>query len=133
MIQQTITRMAASSASAKGWLLPVITAAYGYALTSGSAQVALLGVGAAVLFGTLDTHYLRQERAFRALYRQAVDGHVTTYEMSNAPYFSKPNGDQADERQENCRWIKVLMSWSIAGFYLPLVSVGTLITIHFAA
>lgn len=133
LIQQTIARMASASATAKGWLLPVITAAYGYALSSRSVPVALLGAGAALLFGTLDAQYLRQERAFRALYRAAVRGHVQTYEMNNARYYSKPDRDAADEREESCRWIRVLWSWSITGFYLPLILVGIFITIRSAA
>ncbi len=55
-LQATIVRMAAASSAAKGWLLPVVTAAYGYGLAK-HPGVVLLGIGAAVLFGFLDAHY----------------------------------------------------------------------------
>lgn len=127
LIQQAVARMASASSTAKGWLLPVVTASYGFALDQGSVAVGLLGVGATVLFGTLDAHYLRQERAFRALYREAINGRVNLYEMNNRPYYDCPNGDEDDMREENCRWQKVAGSWAIAGFYLPIVLVGLMI------
>lgn len=124
LIQQAVGRMAAASSTAKGWLLPVLTATYGYALAQGSTSVAVLGIGAAVLFGALDAQYLRQERAFRALYRAAVNGRIPTYEMNNRPYFCKPNRDETDEREESCRWAALLWSWSISGFYMPIIAAG---------
>src|SRR5215217_3011348 len=53
--------MSTASTTTKSWLLPVITAAFGYALTKRADTVALLGVGAGVLFGFLDANYLKQE------------------------------------------------------------------------
>ena len=47
-IQAIVTRMSAASSTAKAWLLPVVTAAYGYALTQNAESVALLGVGVTV-------------------------------------------------------------------------------------
>ncbi len=124
LIQQAIARMASASATAKGWLLPVVTAAFGYALIQHAASVALLGAGAATLFGTLDAHYLRQERAFRGLFRAAVAESIPVYEMDNRPYYSKPAGNSEDQRERNCGWRPVTWSWSIAGFYLPIVILG---------
>ena len=43
-IQSVVTRMSAASSNAKAWLLPVVTAAYGYALTQRADSVALLAV-----------------------------------------------------------------------------------------
>jgi len=88
-IQAAVSRMSSSSSTAKGWLLPVVTATYGYAASQRSAEVALLGMAAVGLFAFLDAHYLRQERAFRALYRAAVAGSVAVYEMNNGPYFRR--------------------------------------------
>jgi hypothetical protein len=126
-IQAALSRMSSSSSTAKGWLLPVVTATYGYAATQRAAEVALLGMAAVGLFTFLDAHYLRQERAFRALYRAAVAGTVPVYEMSNAPYFRKPSGDDDDPRAENCTWSAVIKSWSLGGFYGPLLLVGLIV------
>lgn len=120
--------MASASSNAKGWLLPVATATYGYALTKSKPAVALLGIAAALIFTSLDAHYLRQERAFRALYRAAAEGRVEPYEMNTHVYYGKPNGDASDVRQENCRRTKVLWSWSLAGFYVPVVLLGLVVT-----
>lgn len=73
-IQSVITRMSAASSSAKAWLLPVVTAAYGYALTQNADSVALLGLGATLLFAYLDANYLPQEKRFRALYKTVACG-----------------------------------------------------------
>ena len=73
-IQSVVTRMSAASSNAKAWLLPVVTATYGYALTQCAGSVALLGVGATLLFSYLDANYLRQEKRFRALYKAVAQG-----------------------------------------------------------
>jgi hypothetical protein len=39
-IQETINRMGLSGNTVKAWLMPVVTAAYGYAVTKGSVSVA---------------------------------------------------------------------------------------------
>lgn len=66
--------MSAASSSAKGWLLPVATATYGFALIQHSRAVALLVLAAVVLFMFLDANYLRQERAYRRLYDTVARG-----------------------------------------------------------
>ncbi|ODA90086.1 hypothetical protein ATY41_11520 [Leifsonia xyli subsp. xyli] len=61
-IQAVITRMASAAADAKGWALTVAVAAFGFAATKQSYLIALLGLGAVVVFGALDSRYLREER-----------------------------------------------------------------------
>lgn len=127
LVQAAVARMASASSTAKGWLLPVVTATYGYAVTQSDPRVAALGVAAVLLFGSLDAHYLRQERAFRALYRATIDGAVDVYEMDISPYLGKSNRDESDRRQENCQWSHVIFSWSVGGFYGPIVALGALL------
>jgi hypothetical protein len=129
-IQAAVSRMSSSSSTAKGWMLPVATVTYGYALTNNAESVALLGIAGVLVFCFLDAQYLRQERAFRALYRAAVDGKVDTYEMNNSCFYNKPNDDEEDRREENCGWGKVIWSWSVAGFYGPLVLVGIIVFVR---
>lgn len=124
LIQGAISRMSAASSNAKSWLLPVAAATYGYGLIQKADSVALLGIASVVLFAFLDAQYLRQERGFRALYRDAVARTTVEFEMSPARYFNRPNGDREDGRSENCQWRKVIWSWSLAGFYGPLAAVG---------
>jgi len=129
MVQSVVSRMAAASSTTKGWLLPVITATYGYALVQRAFAVALLGLAAAVVFGILDAHYLRQERAFRVLFRAIAGGSVGDYDMNAGRYFHRPNGDGDDEREENCHWRYVICSWAVGAFYGPLITVGVLVAI----
>lgn len=127
MIQSAVSRMAGASSSSKSWLLPVVSAAYGYALTKNAESAAVVGIGATMLFAVLDAQYLRQERAFRALFRRAVEGSVPVYDMNNRAYYGKPNDDEEDTREENCRWPSVIFSWSLGGFYGPAAGAGLLI------
>jgi len=105
----------------------VMTAAYGYGLVNDSVEVAVLGLFAVILFMLLDARYLREERAFRALFTRASQGNVRLYDMNTKPYYGKANGDAEDLRQINCRWRSVLKSWTIAGFYIPAAVVGIVV------
>jgi len=131
-IQAVVTRMSAASSGAKGWLLPVVTAAYGYAITKPVAQVALLGVLAVVLFAFLDANYLRQEQAYRGLYDAVASGE------RDVPLFSLDVTKATDPKPAPTTWYaktwgwirrwvpewRVWLSWSIAPFYGTLTVVG---------
>lgn len=67
-IQVVVTRQSAASASAKSWLLPIVTATFGFALTQDSWPLAALGLVSVMLFADLDANYLRSEKRFRKLY-----------------------------------------------------------------
>jgi hypothetical protein len=129
MVQTVVSRMAAASSTSKGWLLPVVTATYGFALVQCEPMVAGLGIVAIAVFGVLDAHYLRQERAFRVLFREVARNKVRDYDMNVKRYFHKPNGDEDDERDENCHWWHVICSWALLGFYGPLVVVGAAVIV----
>ena len=136
-IQAIVTRMSAASSTAKAWLLPVVTAAYGYALTQNAESVALLGVGATLLFAYLDANYLRQEKRFRSLYKTVAQGKhdIATFSLqpddlpSNVP--TKDKGDWPRRTPERINRLlpgpNVWLSWSILPFYVPLVLVGIFI------
>jgi histidine triad (HIT) family protein len=121
-IQGTISRMSQASSSTKSWLLPVVVAAYGYAITRDAPEIALLGVFGVLLFAYLDANYLNQERAFRSLYRAVAKGeHVPKFCMD-------PNLD-ADKDSRKPAWVtvpelSVWTSWSIGPFYLGLAVIG---------
>lgn len=136
-IQAVVTRMSAASSNAKAWLLPVVTATYGYALTRHAGIVALLGVLAAALFGFLDANYLRQEQAYRALYDAVAQGtrDVPLFSLDVA-HASDPTPEPVTRRERALarlhRWIpsgRVWASWSIAPFYGVLLLVGVAIFI----
>ena len=122
-IQAVITRMAQASASAKTWLLPIVTATFGFALVQDQPIVALLGVVAALLFGLLDANYLKQERAFRGLYDRVAAG-------DELPQFAmNPTLAASEGRQNYWPDAKDLTSWSLAPFYLPLTIAGVALSV----
>lgn len=131
-IQAVVTRMSAASSSAKGWLLPVVTATYGFALIQHSRAVTLLGLAAVALFMFLDANYLRQERAYRRLYDTVAKG------TRKVPQFSLDPSDADDPIPASAGWRQrlrtlvgrwlpswsVWSSWSILPFYGSLLLIG---------
>lgn len=111
-IQSIVARLSSSSMTTKGWGLTVAIAAYSFAASEKTAEVAVLGSFAALLFGALDTRYLREERLFRCLYDDVRHGNVEPYAMTKDCY------------RDRCPSAAVFWSWSIAGFYLPLAFLG---------
>ncbi|MGH8522691.1 MAG: hypothetical protein ACREXY_00230 [Gammaproteobacteria bacterium] len=111
-IQAVVARLASSSAAAKGWGLTVATATFGFSATKAVPVVAGLGLVVVIFFGVLDSYYLREERLFRYLYDDARRGRVEVYSMNKNDYSGK------------CKRLSVLLSWSILGFYGPLLFVG---------
>lgn len=118
-IQDIISRMARSSAVTKGWLLPVVTAAYGYSFTKDSLPVALLGLVATCIFMFLDVGYLRTERKYRCLYDRVASG-----DMSVAPY-SLDYRAKGDTRKTVLReYLVAATRWAVWPFYAALLGVG---------
>lgn len=111
-IQAVISRLASSSTASKGWGLTVATAAFGFSATKAVPVVAGLGLVVLTFFGILDSYYLREERLFRYLYDDARRGKVGVYSMNKNEYSSK------------CKRSSVIRSWSVLGFYGPLLLVG---------
>ena len=136
-IQAVVTRMSAASSNAKAWLLPVVTAAYGYALTHRADSVALLGLGATLLFAYLDANYLRQEKRFRSLYKAVASGRYDIESFSLQPDdlpSEVPSKERGDWPPGTPRWINrllpgpsVWLSWSVGIFYLPVATLGVVI------
>ena len=131
-VQAIIARMSVASSNTKSWLLPVITATYGYALTRDSWKIGFLGVAAVILFAFIDASYLRQERAYRKLYDRIVS------RGEKMPSFSLDPSYASDEVPAKMRFVqklkilirqwfppfRVWLSWSIAPFYGAFLLVG---------
>ncbi len=138
-IQATITRMSAASTTAKSWMLPVLTLTYGYSITKKMGSIALLGVGATLLFAYLDANYLRQEKRFRRLYKAVAEGRDEVAAFSLNPDDVTPDavaGSDEDWARWMPRWINrfipgpaVWFSWAIGPFYLVLVIAGVAVAL----
>lgn len=131
-IQAVVTRQSAASSSAKGWLLPIATATFGFALTQRSWPLAALGMVAVLLFAYLDANYLRSEKQFRRLYNTVARSSrkVPLFTLdpvdadeplpADAPPLSKWKKAMRAYLPERAIWA----SWSIAPFYTALLLVG---------
>lgn len=109
-IQAIIARQAAASTAAKGWLLPVVTAAFGFALIQHSWAFAAVAAAAIILFGYLDHHYLDTERRYRDLYDTVAQGTRPVPPFTLDPSHAEPRHHQP-----------TLRSWSILPFYGALL------------
>lgn len=111
-IEAVIARLANSSSAAKGWGLTVATVTFGFSATRAEPFVAALGIVVVGIFAVLDSYYLREERLFRFLYDAARKSEVEVYSMNKNAYVKFVTRPE------------VIRSWSVLGFYLPLVLAG---------
>lgn len=128
-IQAVVTRQSAASSSAKGWVVPIVTATSGFALTRESWPLAALGLVAVVLFAYLDANYLRSEKQYRRLYNTVARASRSVPLFTLDPVDAEeplPSGASAPSRwrrlfrtyvPERSVWL----SWSIAPFYTALL------------
>lgn len=77
-IQSLINRLDSSSATLKGWLIPVVTASYGFAYVNRNVLVLLLGMFFVVMCYVLDSSYLFYGRCYVDLYNAVIlrDGSI---------------------------------------------------------
>jgi len=156
-IQTIVTRMSAASTSTKSWLLPVVTATYGYGMTQNAWSVIALGLGAVLLFMFLDAHYLDREKAYRALYDAVARkkgiplfslnprdvqrcGQVpeAQRDLSADEAEDEGRGQSAAAKAESClgflaEWkpdASVWKSWAVTPFYGSLFLVGVVLLIR---
>lgn len=115
-IQGVIARQSNASSTAKGWSLTLAGAAFGFSAVNDKWYLALLGCVVLGAFSVLDAYYLHAERQFRDLYENARLGAIEDYVMS--PHLATPSR----QRHETYR------SWSILGFYGPLLVAGAVVT-----
>lgn len=135
-IQAVINRQSAASSSTKGWLLPIVTATFGFALTQNSWPLAVIGLVAILLFAYLDANYLRSEKRFRTLYNTVAQSRrlVPNFTLDPADA-EEPSGDvSAQSRWQTFahsyfpEW-KIWRSWSILPFYFALFALGVVMVV----
>ena len=117
--QNVISRMAQSSSNTKSWLLPVVTAAYGYSFTKSSVALAVLGIVATVVFALLDVGYLRTERKYRNLYERIAAG-----DPDVAPYSLNYQCSGETRKTRFLEHCSVIKGWAIWPFYGALLVSG---------
>lgn len=131
-IQAVVTRQSAASSSTKGWLLPVVTATFGFALAQNLWPLAALGLVSVVLFAYLDANYLRSEKKFRWLYNTVARSRriVPDFTLDPADAEESPDDGAPDTKWRAFTRVyipewHIWKSWSILPFYLALVAIGS--------
>jgi hypothetical protein len=99
-IQATIARQASHAFAIKGWSLTVAAAIYAYTAANLSCWLAVVACMPAIAFAWLDLFYLRQERLFRELYRDASqpESTVPVFDMDTSPYQTTSKYPQSSYR-----------------------------------
>jgi hypothetical protein len=111
LVSNIIGRMASSSAAAKGWSVTLAGAAFGVALVRSSWYLLVLGIAVLAAFAVIDGLYLHNERKFRDLYDAIVENQIKPLSM---------RFDGIPTRPVNQSYV----SWSVFGFYVPLMGAG---------
>lgn len=119
-IQAVIARFSNSSATAKGWSLTLAGAAFGFSAANNKWYLALLGCVVLVAFSVMDAYYLHSEKLFRDLYKDACNGNAQVYAMD-------PHAYAASRRRRD-----TYRTWSVLGFYGPLLLAGAIVTLVLA-
>lgn len=117
LVSAVVGRMAGASSTAKGWSITIAGAAFGVAVVRDSWYLLVLGIISLIVFGIIDGLYLHNEKRFRDLYDAIVeDNSVSPLSMDTSNLASRPKN-------------KSYLSWSVFGFYGPLVAAGIFLLI----
>ncbi len=113
MIQAVTSRMSGYSATLKNYSITIVTGIIGIAFTVKMPGLIALSAVVAIAFAYLDARYLQLERAYRSLFDE-----VRLQDWDARPLF-----DLRPREVHRHPYAHALLSWSVAGFYGPLVVV----------
>ncbi|MAV90459.1 MAG: hypothetical protein CL676_03495 [Bdellovibrionaceae bacterium] len=85
-IQNVINRMAQNSFILKGWIVTLASGLMALAAHESDKRFIAVIYFCAPLFFMLDGYFLHQERMFRELFREAVDGKASVFSMDTSSY-----------------------------------------------
>lgn len=121
-VQATITRQASHAFAIKGWSLTVAAAIYAYTASNLSCWLAVVACLPAFAFAWLDLFYLRQERLFRELYRDAhqPESTVPVFDMDTTPYRNAA-------KYPRCSYWDVIKSKAWWPLHITIIIVGIIL------
>lgn len=106
-VQNVITRMNTNSFQLKGWMITIVSALLALYANNGNVFYIFMAIAPVIIFWSLDTFYLKQEKLYRKLYSDIIaDKNVTLFDMDASKY-------------EVC-YCKVFWSKTIAGLYCTI-------------
>lgn len=87
LVQNVITRMNSNSFAIKGWVITLVTAIYGLAISTSNKSILYLSIFVTLTFWGLDGYYLYQERLYRKLYDYVrLEGTSTDFNLNASIY-----------------------------------------------
>ena len=114
MIQSIITRMNQNSFMLKGWMITIVSALLAIYADKGNIAYLLVAIFPILVFWFLDAYYLQQERKFRGIYSDIVEG-------KDLPLFKMPIGEYNKKKDCKYSYCDVLGSKTIAGLYCTIL------------
>lgn len=117
MLQSVIGRMAGNSAGLKNYCMTIAAAIIGLAAAIQKPEILYYTSPLIIIFGVLDGHYLRLERAFRDQYNSVRRGGI----------IDKPDFVISPSWTAGHGLMSGFWSWSVWLFYLPIVAVFLII------
>lgn len=119
MLQSVITRMGGNSASLKNYCMTISAAIIGLAAAISRPEILYYTTPLILIFGILDGHYLRLERAFRDQYNSVrCSGTAERPDFTISPSWTAGHGIFSG-----------LFSWSVWLFYMSLIAVFVVIAL----
>ena len=123
MIEGVIDRMGNNSAILKGFAATVIAVSQLYHLLKYQGYVLIIAVLPVLLFCFLDTMYLQLESKHRLLYNKV------RLEQTELDFCMNVMHSKDELKKGKATFCQTLKSWSIWGFYGPLVILGAAVVI----
>jgi hypothetical protein len=116
LLQGIINRLAGASASCKTWCITLVAALVSVAGTTRTPSIVTVALMPVVVFAFLDTMYLAQERAYRALY-VAIAKKIREGRYERADAFEVTASASFGE------FVRAFVSWSVFPVYLGLIAI----------
>ena len=130
MIERVIERMANNSFQLKGWAVALVSIVGALAINGADRRFIILPILPLVAFWILDAHYLKLERKYQVLYRNAIEEDLQNINFCMDVNSIKPNSNE----KKRITTIACLFSKFVAWFYgCILISVVLLAFIMRAA
>ena len=114
MIQGIITRMNQNSFMLKGWMITIVSALLAIYADKGNIGYLIVSIFPILVFWFLDAYYLQQERKFRGIYSDIVEG-------KDLPLCKMPVGEYNKKKDGKYSYCDVFWSKTIAGLYFTIL------------
>jgi len=116
ILQGIVLRMAANSTACKTWCITIVSAILVIVADKGKPDFVWIALFPAILFAGLDAYYLALEKGFRNSYNEFIKRLHTGQLTAEDLYSVAPIGRSLELQ------VSALKSFSVWGFYLPLVA-----------